>query len=184
MDAPRVGIGHPRAMPSVLDLPNTVAETQHILAAVITPALLISACGSMLLSSSNRFGRVVDRVRALHAELDRDRPEPDEPRFRLRRRELRHEELGRLSQRALLLQRAMARIHLAIGLFVGTGFVLGLVQLFEGRLSWVPVLLEMGGAISMLASSVAFVREARLAGISTQKELELVEAEMRERRDS
>lgn len=168
-------------MPNVLDLPSNPAETLHILTSVITPALLISACGSMLLSAANRFGRVVDRVRALHAEHDRDSPNEDDSDARKRRRELRHEELGRLSERALLLQRAMARIHFAIGLFVATSVALGLVQLFAGPFSALPLLLEMAGAISMLTSSVAFVREARLAGVSTQKELQLIDAEMRAR---
>ena len=36
-----------------------------VLTAMITPAVLISACGSMILSTSVRLGRVVDRVRSL-----------------------------------------------------------------------------------------------------------------------
>jgi len=36
-----------------------------VLTAMITPAVLISACGSMILSTSSRLGRVVDRVRGL-----------------------------------------------------------------------------------------------------------------------
>lgn len=167
-------------MPTVFDLPSNPAETLHVLTAVITPALLISACGSMLLSSSNRFGRVVDRVRSLHAELDEPASTDASPR-QVRRRALRHEELGRLSQRALLLQRAIAQILLAIGLFVATSVMLGLVQLASGSLSWLPVVFEMSGAFSLLASSISLVREARLAGISTAKEMKLVETEMLER---
>jgi len=37
----------------------------EILGAMITPALLISASGTLSLSTANRLGRVVDRVRAL-----------------------------------------------------------------------------------------------------------------------
>jgi hypothetical protein len=37
---------------------------------MITPAVLISACGSMILSTSSRLGRVVDRVRALSDRLE------------------------------------------------------------------------------------------------------------------
>ena len=36
-----------------------------VLASMITPALLLSACGTFVLSTSNRLGRVIDRVRAL-----------------------------------------------------------------------------------------------------------------------
>ena len=41
-----------------------------VLTAMITPAVLISACGSMILSTSGRLGRVVDRVRALSDRLE------------------------------------------------------------------------------------------------------------------
>ena len=36
-----------------------------ILTAMITPAVLISACGALIFSTSTRLGRVVDRVRML-----------------------------------------------------------------------------------------------------------------------
>ncbi|MDQ3255654.1 MAG: DUF2721 domain-containing protein, partial [Acidobacteriota bacterium] len=36
-----------------------------VLTAMITPAVLISACGTLILSTSARLGRVVDRVRVL-----------------------------------------------------------------------------------------------------------------------
>ncbi len=41
-----------------------------VLTAMMTPAVLISACGSMILSTSHRLGRVVDRVRALSDKLE------------------------------------------------------------------------------------------------------------------
>ena len=45
---------------------NSVIE---FLTAMITPALLISATGSLVLSTSTRLGRVVDRVRALEIRV-------------------------------------------------------------------------------------------------------------------
>lgn len=45
---------------------NSVIE---FLTAMVTPALLISATGSLVLSTSTRLGRVVDRVRALEVRL-------------------------------------------------------------------------------------------------------------------
>jgi hypothetical protein len=41
-----------------------------VLTAMITPAVLISACDSMILSTSSPLGRVVDRVRALSDKLE------------------------------------------------------------------------------------------------------------------
>jgi hypothetical protein len=43
---------------------DPLASALGVLSAMITPAILISACG-IVLSTSNRLGRVVDRVRDL-----------------------------------------------------------------------------------------------------------------------
>jgi len=45
----------------------------EVLGAMITPAVLISASGVLVLSTSNRVGRTVDRVRALDVSTAPDR---------------------------------------------------------------------------------------------------------------
>ncbi|MDX6385657.1 MAG: hypothetical protein QOK48_3230, partial [Blastocatellia bacterium] len=52
-----------------------VTSSVAVLTAMITPAVLISASGTMILSTSTRLGRVVDRVRSLS---DRLQALPDE----------------------------------------------------------------------------------------------------------
>ncbi len=42
----------------------------HALSALITPAVLLTANGSLLISTSNRMARVVDRVRILNEKGD------------------------------------------------------------------------------------------------------------------
>jgi len=44
---------------------DPLSSALGVLSAMITPAILISACGTLVLSTSNRLGRVVDRVRDL-----------------------------------------------------------------------------------------------------------------------
>src|SRR5438094_7700165 len=48
---------------------NAVSSTIEFLTAMVTPALLISATGSLVLSTSTRLGRVIDRVRELERRL-------------------------------------------------------------------------------------------------------------------
>ena len=50
---------------------NGIPVPSEILGAMITPAVLISASGVLVLSTSNRVGRTVDRVRALAGEVER-----------------------------------------------------------------------------------------------------------------
>ena len=49
--------------------PDALNSTLEFLTAMVTPALLISATGSLVLSTSTRLGRVVDRVRQLEERL-------------------------------------------------------------------------------------------------------------------
>src|SRR5438132_893497 len=49
---------------------DTLSSALTVLTAMITPAVLISACGTMILSTSTRLGRVVDRVRSLSDKLE------------------------------------------------------------------------------------------------------------------
>ena len=46
-----------------------LSSSLAVLTAMITPAVLISASGTMILSSSTRLGRVVDRTRSLSDRL-------------------------------------------------------------------------------------------------------------------
>src|SRR5689334_11565310 len=45
-------------------------SSTKILAAMITPAVLISACGTLIFSTSGRLGRVFDRVNTLKSEVE------------------------------------------------------------------------------------------------------------------
>src|SRR5215217_7132823 len=49
--------------------PRVLSSTIEFLTAMVTPTLLISATGSLVLSTSTRLGRVVDRVRDLEIRL-------------------------------------------------------------------------------------------------------------------
>jgi len=48
------------------DLPTALS----LLTAMITPAVLISACGTLIFSTSARLARLVDRVRELSQQTE------------------------------------------------------------------------------------------------------------------
>lgn len=50
-------------------------ELSGLLQMAISPVILISACGLLLLSMTNRLGRAIDRIRAIHKE-HRDAMDP------------------------------------------------------------------------------------------------------------
>lgn len=129
-----------------------------VLGAMITPAVLISASGTLVLSTSNRLSRVVDRVRNLAAEAGKIGEEiPEE------RRKLVVEQLSILSSRALLLRSALTSFYLAIGLLVATSIAVGIVAALRWQYGWIPVITGLGGACALLWGSLLLVREARQA---------------------
>lgn len=148
----------------------------QILAAMITPAVLISACGTLVFSTSSRISRVVDRVRALADQIERMSQQgagPVSP-VNLRKKELFLDQLKRLSRRAILLRSALTGFYVAIGLFVATSIAVGIVAIANLEYGWLPVLLGLTGSAVLLYGTVLLVSEARLGVTSTLREMEFV----------
>lgn len=134
----------------------TAAE---VLGAMITPAVLISASGSLVISTSNRLSRVVDRFRTLAREDERREAAP-------RSAALRTEllaEFDSLGRRALLLRSALTALYVAIGLLVATSLAIAVVALEGWRASAVPIAGGLLGAGALLYAALLLIREARLA---------------------
>ncbi len=145
------------------------APANEILGAMITPAVLISASGTLVLSTSNRLSRVVDRVRVLAKEAE------DMTGAKLHdHARLLSDQLPRLGQRALLLRTTMTVLYCAIGLLVGCSLAIGLEAVLHGEPPWIPVGLGILGAGALLHASLLLIHEARLAVGSTLEELEAV----------
>ncbi len=154
---------------------SSIPIGSEILGAMITPAVLISACGVLVLSTSNRVSRTVDRVRSLAAEVERlqmsreTSPAPSQ-KISSRRKHV-AEQLAQLSKRAILLRSAMTALYSAIGLLVGTSILVGVVALLQWQYSSLPVVVGFSGACALLYGSLLLVREARLAVYSTLQEV-------------
>jgi hypothetical protein len=149
--------------------------SSEILGAMITPAVLISASGVLVLSTSNRVGRTVDRVRALAAEVERLQLLPESESVstesKASKRKRLADQLAQLSARAVLLRSAMTALYSAIGLLVGTSILVGVVALLQWQYSSLPVVVGFAGACALLYASLLLVREARLAVRSTLQEV-------------
>ena len=96
-----------------------------VLTAMITPAVLISACGSMILSTSSRLGRVVDRVRALSDRLEDMAARDERGPALVERQASIFQQLDKLTSRARILQRCMVTFYLSLGMFVATSVAIG-----------------------------------------------------------
>lgn len=149
-----------------------------VLSAMITPAVLISACGALILSTSVRLGRVVDRVRSLADRFEElARKQASEVELFEERMELTFTQLDWLTSRARHLQRAMTTFYLALGLFVATTVTIGFVGITgrSGRaFQWIPVVFGMIGAGLLFVGTVLLAFEATLALRSVHSEMDFL----------
>ena len=145
----------------------------QILGAMITPALLISASGTLTLSTSNRLGRVVDRIRKLTTEAE-SLPSDSDLEELVEKRAVIADQVGWMSQRLRLLQRAVITLYSAIGLLVGASLTVGLSASTNWALGWIPVAFGLSGAFLLLIAAGMLVREAQLAVRGTLGELDHV----------
>jgi len=146
-----------------------------VLTAMITPAVLISACGSMILSTSSRLGRVVDRVRALSNRLEDMFNTPGQAESSSERQAVIFDQLDKLTSRARILQRSMVAFYLGLGMFVATSVAIGVVALADKpRYTIVPVIFGIAGACFLFYGSMLLIFEARLALSTIHAEMDFV----------
>jgi len=132
-----------------------------VLTGMITPAVLISACGTLIFSTSTRLARIVDRVRQLTAAMEdlfADEPGdfPDEHRAEV---EL---QLSIHARRARLIQWSLTSFYVSLGLFVGTTVSVALVAVLQ-LAAWLPSTLGILGTLALFYGSVLLINETRVA---------------------
>ena len=132
-----------------------------ILGAMITPAVLISACGNLIVSTSMRLARIVDRVRVLSQNIE-ELSTDDTIDFAEERVAEYERQLHIHTRRGRLIQRSITSFYLSLGLFVATTVALAVVSLIH-HVEWLPLVLGIAGTLFLFYSSVLLIAETRLA---------------------
>ena len=157
---------------------EALSSAVAVLTAMITPAVLISACGALILSTSTRLGRVVDRVRLLidrFEEMTKAQEEEHSVELFEERRAVIFNQLDKLTTRTRLLQKSMRVFYLALGVFVGTSVAIGLVAAVgRPNWAWLPVALGLSGASGLFYGSVLLIRESFLAQEALNAEMDFI----------
>jgi hypothetical protein len=150
------------------------ANALGVLTAMLTPAVLISACGALIFSTSTRLGRVIDRVRFLSAKFEELAKNTERDDLAEERRVLIFSQLERQMTRARLIQRAMVAFYSALGIFVATSVAIAVINALARNYTYAAVALGLGGAMFMLYGSVLLIVESRMALSAILTELEFV----------
>jgi hypothetical protein len=156
------------------DLAQTreLSSVIDVLSAMITPAVLLLATGSMIMTTSSRSMRCVDRVRERAAELEALGETHDEH-TDAKRAHL-YTQLEVNTRRARLLQKALSRLYLAIGFFVATRVSIGVVALLHVNVGFVPLVIGFIGAFLLFSAAIYLILESRLALTTTYTEMDYI----------
>ena len=135
-------------------------SSSRILTSMITPAVLISACGTLIFSTSARLGRIFDRVNVMKGEIeaivDGRISHPVE-----RMRHLK----GQVSlqrRRATLIQKAMAALYTATAFFIASSLAIAInVAYGDAASAWIPTLIALSGGLFLFAASMLLLYESR-----------------------
>ncbi len=163
-------------LPNLLNDPElfTLSKGLAVLTSMITPALLLSASGTFILSTSNRLGRCVDRIRRISELLEYQIDPATHKPLSAERTAMLLRMLDYSGRRARMLARVMITFYLAAGAFVATSVAIGVASLFIDRLSWLPVSLGIVGALFMSYGGFSLILEAKLSQDSLLEEISYV----------
>ncbi len=152
-----------------------LSSTIEFLTAMITPVLLISATGTLVLSTSTRLGRVIDRVRQLEERLSDLIAIENKNAIPLYDEKLHtvFDLLDKVTSRSRLLQRAMVVFYYGLGMFVLTSVSIGAVGIFEVY-KWLPIAFGLIGILYLTYGSFLLMLEAKLATETINTEMDFV----------
>jgi Protein of unknown function (DUF2721) len=145
-----------------------------VLTAVVAPAILTNACSVLCLGTGNRLARVVDRTRAILAELSSLESNVAEYQIRVN-------QLERLQVRSQFLLRALRRFYASLGSFATAAVmsVIGSVLAFYDQQLGFHAAAIIGLAAGIFAvgslvwGCIVMVRETRLAVHNLTEDAEL-----------
>ena len=152
-----------------MDVPFGNPLPANLLTSMVTPAVLISAAGTLVFSTTTRLARIVDRARELGRMLEQIEAEPDAQLAEEKRREI-ERQLRMRARRSHLVQSAVTRFYFALGCFVAATVALGLASLLPA-LAWLPGTVGITGTAILFAGCVQLIRETRVAVDAVDEEM-------------
>ena len=148
-----------------------MSPAQAVVAAMITPALLILASGSLVATALVRLGRVVDRSRVLIAAIGADHvADPGQLR----------NALDLHQRRALYAERSVGLFFIAVVVFVLDCLSIGLDHFAGDALTAIPILITILGMLVLVAGAAYMVAESQLGSRQIVQEIEVGRARLNE----
>ena len=112
-----------------VDIMNDSLSVTQVIQLILAPAVMINATGLLLLTVSNKYSTILNRIRQLNEEkrrLTRKAGEPGYTTLENQRMESLLKQIVSLQDRASLMRKANVSYFTAIGIFVGVSLFLGI----------------------------------------------------------
>ena len=154
--------------------PPTLDATINVLSAMITPAVMILATGSLILTTTNRLVRVIDRVREMLPEFEKQADLEMHDERSEEKRVMLFQQLDRATVRARLIQKALTRLYTALSLFLATSITLGIISLTHFTAAWIALVLGLIGALLLFSASILLILESRISLAATYSEMDYI----------
>lgn len=148
---------------------ESFSSTLTALSAMITPAVLIMACGQLILATSQRLARTMDRIRKLSETIEELLEE--KVKDIKKRKDFLQMLINRSARRARKLQMAMSTLYVALSTFVCTSISIGILDVFNLPLAWIPIALGLLGAFLMFYATILLITETSIAIGSVNREV-------------
>lgn len=132
------------------------------LSAMITPVVLILAAGQLILTTSQRLARSVERARKLSEQFE-ELVSNKEHGGTILKKELLYKLLARAASRSRKLQQVMSMLYVALSVFVATSVSIGLLEVLGLSTTWIPVVLGLSGAAFLFYATILLISETRIA---------------------
>ncbi|MDF1612088.1 MAG: DUF2721 domain-containing protein [Stygiobacter sp.] len=145
-------------------LNNITLNALQIIQLMLAPAVMINACGLLLLGINNRYSLVVNRIRLLNEEKRKlmlkigEKSPSIEDNIRLESLAV---QINALTYRARLIRNSVLGYAIAIALFISTSLVLGISSVLSlSKLNFIIIITFLLGMISVIVGVIFAGHEA------------------------
>jgi hypothetical protein len=149
---------------------NSVTDTLAVLSAMITPVVLILASGSLILTTSQRLSRSIERTRKISdrmREMIKSGPGETPSDNEL---QVLFDQLHIASKRSRLLQKAMSILYFTLFFFIATCITIAVITITRSVYAWLPIAFGVVGISLLFYASIILIKETRIAIHAVQNE--------------
>ncbi len=133
---------------------HNVGAVAHVIQLAVAPVFLLTAIGTLLSVMTNRLSRIIDRARLVEGKLESAHPDM---------LTVHHTHLSTLSQRAKLINRAIALSTATALLVCAVIAILFLGDFFQFNITLPVALLFITAMLLLVLALVSFLREIFVA---------------------